>query len=61
MPVKLTMSRMNEQIWQKLRGLYNTDVAVRVTNITKTSGEMLFAADDALDSMRQKRDFLRGG
>jgi hypothetical protein len=61
MPVKLTVSRMDDQTRQKLQGLYNADVTVRVTNIVKANGDRLFAADDALESMRQKRDFLRGG
>lgn len=47
---------------KQLEGVYNADLALKVANVDDASGRRLLAvANDVLDTMRKKRDELRGG
>jgi hypothetical protein len=47
---------------KQLEGVYNADVTFTVANVDDTSGKRLLAVNsDVIDTMRKKRDELRGG
>ena len=53
---------VSDVLSKQLDGIYNVDLTLKVSNVDDTSGKRLLVTDtDVLDSMRHKRDVLRGG
>jgi hypothetical protein len=58
--VRLATQVFSAPTTKQLQALYDTDIAIKVTNVEDADGNKLVPIDvDVLDGMRNKRNFLR--